>query len=363
MNRTASELGSPAPKGHSVADLAQRLGGELRGDGHATIRGVNSLDQAKPDEITFISSGAYANDWSKSNAGTAVVNKGLSPIDKDGAPRPLILVPSAEIAMIALLELFATPEPVPEVGVHPTAFVHASAKLGKQVRIGPHVSVGAYASIDDNVVLHAGVRIYDNVGVGAGTVIHANTVIRHHCKIGRGVILHQNVSIGADGFGYRPDPRGGGLLKVPHLGNVVLEDGVEIGANSCVDRGKFGSTVVGSGTKIDNLVQVGHNCKIGHCCVIAGCVGISGSVTIGDGVQIGGAAGIIDNLKVGDGARLGGMAFVTRDVPAGVTFLGHPADEAQSALRQWASVRKLPELIRRLSKGQESGEQQLRRHV
>jgi len=168
--------------------------------------------------------------------------------------------------------------------------------------------------------------------------------------IGRGVILHQNVSIGADGFGYRPDPTGRGLLKVPHIGNVILEDGVEIGSNSCVDRAKFGSTIVGAGTKIDNICQIAHNCRIGRCCVIAGCAGISGSVTIGDGVQMGGMVGIIDHINIGSGARLGAMCFVMRDIPAGQSVLGYPADDGQTVLRQWASVRKLPGLLRPLSR-------------
>jgi UDP-3-O-[3-hydroxymyristoyl] glucosamine N-acyltransferase len=263
--------------------------------------------------------------------------------------------------MIGLLEMFFVPEPVPALGVHPSAVVDPTATLGAQVRIGPHVSIAAGASIGDGVVLHAGVRIYEYVAIGAGTVVHANTVIRHRCRIGKSVILHQNVSIGADGFGYRPDPKSATLLKVPHLGNVVLEDGVEIGANTGVDRGKFGSTIIGAGTKVDNLVQIGHNVRIGRCCVIAGCVGISGSVQIGDGVQVGGAAGFIDHVQVGDRAKIGAMTLVTKDMPPGATWLGLPADEAQATLRQWASVRKLPELIRRLTKSLESGEQVMRR--
>ena len=173
--------------------------------------------------------------------------------------------------------------------------------------------------------------------------------------------MHQTVSIGADGFGYRPDPSGAGLLKMPHLGNVIIEDGVEIGANSCVDRAKFGSTVVGAGTKVDNLVQIAHNCTIGRCCVIAGCTGLSGSVKIGDGAQIGGGVGITDHVTVGPGAKIGARSFVMRDVPAGAVSLGHPADESQSTLRQWASVRKLPELLRRLSKLLDASEQRVRR--
>jgi UDP-3-O-[3-hydroxymyristoyl] glucosamine N-acyltransferase len=162
---------------------------------------------------------------------------------------------------------------------------------------------------------------------------------------------HQGVSIGADGFGYRPDPHGGGLLKVPHLGTVEVGDRVEIGANACVDRGKFGATVVGEGTKIDNLVQIAHNCRIGRSCIIAGLCGLSGSVTLEDGVVLGGNVGIADHVTIGAGARIGAKAGVMSDVPAGRSMLGCPADDLRAALRQMAAVRKLPDLIRGLSSG------------
>jgi UDP-3-O-[3-hydroxymyristoyl] glucosamine N-acyltransferase len=172
--------------------------------------------------------------------------------------------------------------------------------------------------------------------------------------VGRGVIMHQHVSIGADGFGYRPAPDGRGLTKMPHIGKVIIEDGVEIGAGTCIDRAKFGSTVIGAGTKIDNLVQIAHNCQIGRCCLIAGQSGLGGSVTLGDGVILGGAAGVVEHMTIGAGARVGARSLVTRHVPPGASRLGTPADDAQSTMRQWASVRQLPEVLRRM-KAAESG--------
>jgi UDP-3-O-[3-hydroxymyristoyl] glucosamine N-acyltransferase len=199
-------------------------------------------------------------------------------------------------------------------------------------------------------VLQPGVRIHADVVVGASSILHANTVVRHECVIGRRVILHQNVSIGADGFGYRPAPDGRGLVKMPHIGNVVIEDDVEIGANSCVDRGKFGSTVIGAGTKIDDLCMIAHNVRIGRCCVLAGRTSISGSVTIGHGVQMGGSSGVADHLTIGNGARIGAGAGVVRDMPAGATWMGFPADDASVVKRQWVALKRLPELVRRLGK-------------
>jgi UDP-3-O-[3-hydroxymyristoyl] glucosamine N-acyltransferase len=352
---------APSEVSYTVAELAHRLKGELRGDGTRLITGINTVEAAGPTEITFIMSSEFLRIWGKSKAGAAVISRKLdAELALLSNDRPLIIARDAEIDSISLLELFCKPEPVPELGPHPTSVIHSTVKLGKGVRIGPHVSIDAHAAIGDDVVLHAGVRIYESVEIGAGTVIHANTVIRHRCRIGRGVIMHQGVSIGADGFGYRPDPNGAGLMKMPHLGNVVIEDSVEIGANSCIDRAKFGSTRIGAGTKIDNQVQIAHNCTIGRCCIIAGCVGMSGSVSVGDGALIAGAVGITDHIKVGAGAKVGAMSLVMQDVPAGATYLGHPADPAQSVLRQWASVRKLPGLLRRLTKSSEGDQQQLR---
>jgi len=334
----------------SAASLCRRLGGRLVGHGEMPIAGVNALDEATADEITFIADPRHARRWGASRAAAAVVTEGLQPAGHDPQKRALIYVPDAELAVASLLELFQPPEVLPEVGVHATAWVHERARLGRGVRIGPHVSVEADCVIEDNVILYAGVRLYAQVTIGAGSVLHANCVVRSRCRLGRAVILHQNVSIGADGFGYRPAADGQGLVKIPQIGTVIIEDGVEIGANSCVDRAKFGSTVIGAGTKIDNLVQIGHNCRIGRGCVIVAQTAIAGSVTIGQGVVIAGCVGISDHLRIGDGARIGGGSGITRDIPAGETWLGYPASPAGETLRQWATIRKLPSLIQRISR-------------
>lgn len=334
------EDGAPAL---TAKELADRLGGSLEGPGDRIIRGVNSLAEAGADDITFITTDAYAQRWASSRAGAAVVSEKITLPASNEPSRAIIRVKNAELALIEVLERFAPPPPRVEPGVHPTAWVDPSATIGEGVAIGPHVTIGPRSTIGDSAVLHAGVHVYEDAAIGAGSTLHANVVIRERCRVGARVILHQGVSIGADGFGYRPAPDGSGLKKMPHLGTVVIEEDVEIGANSCVDRGKFGATTIGRGTKIDNLVQIGHNCRIGRSCVIAAMCAMGGSVTVGDGVQIGGAVAIADHITIGSGAKLGGKSAVMRDVAAGQAVVGYPADRSQDTLRQWAAVRTLPD--------------------
>lgn len=311
---------------YNTSDIAKRLQGELFGSPDVVIRGVGSIEDAADDEITLITNHGYLEHWANSNAAAAVISRDLKMHELSSTSRPMIVVPDAELAMIEVLQLFLPAAPVPEVGVHPTAWVHPESKVHDLARIGPHVSVDRGASIDERVVLHAGVRIYENVEIGSDSILHANCVIRERCHLGRRVICHPGVTIGADGFGYRAHPDDPGLLKIPHIGTVNVEDDVEIGANSCIDRGKFGATVIGRGTKIDNLCQIGHNCRVGRNCVIAGLSGLSGSVIIGNDVKIGGRVGIAEHITVGDGASLGGGSGVIHDIGPGETHLGYPAD-------------------------------------
>ncbi len=334
----------------TTAELADRVRGELCGRDDLTVTGVNALDDASTGDITFLADEAHAARWSAASAVAAVVSRDLQPAGHDPDSRALIRVPDAALAMIELLQVFAPAPPLPDVGTHPTAWVHPDATLGRDVRIGPHVSIDRGTTVGHRVVLHAGTRLYPNVSIGDESVVHANTVIRQRCRIGRRVVLHENVSIGADGFGYEAAPDGSGVLKVPQIGTVEIEDDVEIGAGSCVDRAKFGVTVIGAGTKIDNLVQIGHNCRIGRHCVIVALSGLAGSVTLEDGVTLAGAVGVADHVTIGRGATVGAQSGVMRDIPPGKTYLGTPAVEARQFFRQFAALGQLPDWMRRVSR-------------
>jgi UDP-3-O-[3-hydroxymyristoyl] glucosamine N-acyltransferase len=334
---------------YTTADLAQRVSGELRGRPDLPITGVNALGDASAQEITFIADEAHSRRWAGARAGAAVVSADLEPAGHDPETRALIVVPNAALTVIELLQLFAPPTPQPGLGVHPSAFVHEGATLGSDVCIGPHVSIDDGATIGDRVALHAGVRIYPGVEIGDDSVLHCNAVIRERCRLGRRVILHPNVSIGTDGFGFELSSDGTRRVKVPHIGTVIIEDNVEIGAGSCVDRAKFGATVIGTGTKLDNLVQVAHNCHVGRDCVIAALTGIGGSTVVGDGVRIAGAVGIADHLSIGEGATIAAHSGVMKDIPPGETHLGSPSAEIRQALRQMAAIRKLPDWMHQAS--------------
>lgn len=339
-----SRLRTPPITTYSIRELAERLSGTLAGDASIEIDGIEQIEWAVAHQLTFIGSRAYASLWEKSGASAAVVSQAISL--EPGPGRAVIRVADADLAMAQVLALFEPPAPSQPAGIHPAAQVDPTSTIGESASIGAGCYIGPRVSIGKGTRLYPNVTVLDEAVIGEGCVLWPGVVVRDRCRIGNGCILHAGVSIGADGFGYRPSADRRSLVKIPHIGSVQIGNGVEIGANSCVDRGKFSATVIGDGTKIDNLVQIGHNCRIGRCCVIAACTGVAGSVTLGDGVMVGGCVAIKDHITIGSGARIGGGSGVTGDVAAGMTVVGYPAREHQDTLRQWAALKKLPELLR-----------------
>lgn len=333
--------------------LAELIGAKLNGPGDIVITDVAGVEKAGPGALTFVRSLRFAKMWSASKASAAIVTSGIDVPGHDPAARALLFVPDADLAMIKLLEVAAKtfPAHTPGAGVHPSAVVDPTATIEPGAEIGAKCVIGPRSVIGARAVLMPSVTIGADVKVGSGTVLNPGVVVYDRCTIGARCIMHAHVSIGADGFGFRPDPSGRGLVKVPHVGTVEIGNDVEIGANSCVDRGKFGPTTVGDGTKIDNLVQIAHNCRIGRSVIICGVTGIAGSVTIGDGAVIAGCCGIADNLTVGAGARLGAKTGLLENVPPGQTWTGLPAAPHSQQMRSWAAIRKLPEVLRALKRG------------
>jgi UDP-3-O-[3-hydroxymyristoyl] glucosamine N-acyltransferase len=335
---------------HTTGSIAAAVEGKLVGRADIGISGLAGLDEAGPGMLTFIRDRGFSHKWRDSKASAALVTEDVAVDGHDESSRALIYVKSADVAMLKILSALAWKAEVPATGVHPSAIVDPTAKIAATARVGPMCIVGARTVVSDGCVLVSRVTLGADVAIGPGSTLHPGVVIYDRCSIGAQTILHANVSIGADGFGYVPAPDGRGLLKVPHIGTVKIGSGVEIGANSCVDRGKFGATLIGDGAKIDNLVQVGHNVTIGRCAIVCGVTGIAGSVTVGEGAIIGGHVGVADGFTIGAGAKIGAKSGVMCDVPANETWTGVPAAPHREQMRTWSAVKKLPEVLRLLKK-------------
>jgi UDP-3-O-[3-hydroxymyristoyl] glucosamine N-acyltransferase len=325
-------------KNYSVQEINAILKGEIIGTTLQRISSPEQLELATNIQISFIGNKKYEKFWALSNAPIAIVNSDIS-IDP-GLNRAFIKVKNADLAMTEILSLFAQCAPKFDEVIHATAVVHTSAIIGEGSFIGAGCYIGPDVVLGENVIVYPNVTILDGCTIGINTVIWSGTVVRERCHIGSNCILHPNATIGADGFGFRPCPEKG-LVKIPQIGNVIIGNGVEIGSGSCVDRGKFSSTILGDGCKIDNLVQIGHNSVLGKFCIMAGNSGLAGSVTLGDGVIIGGSASIKDHVTIGSGAVIGAGSGVTGDIEAGKTMLGYPAVEARKALKQWAILKRM----------------------
>ena len=318
------------------------------GDGTLALTGLAQVDDARPGELTFIGDAAYVDRWPDSRASAAIVSAGLDLQPREG--QALIVVDSADLAMAAVLGHLAPPPIGPPPGRHATAVVAEDAEVADDAAIGPHCVIGPRARVGAGAVLHAHVVVMDDSVVGDGSVLWPSVVIRERCVVGRRCVLEPNVVLGADGFGYRADTSGAQprIVKVPHLGHVELGDEVELGAGTTVDRGKFGATTIGHGSKLDNQCQVGHNCRIGRMVMISGCTGIAGSVNIGDGALIGGGVSFRDHVTVGPGAQIAGAAVIGEDVPAKAKWAGYPAHDSRDAFREMAAVRQLPGLLKKV---------------
>ena len=320
----------------TLKTLVDALGGELVGNDVHVDR-VSSIANSGAGSITFIVDSKYRNDLANTKASAVILakeNQALTDL-------PCIVV-SNPYAYFAQVSALLNPKVLPVEGVHPSAVVDQSVSVPASCSIGANTVIAKGVVLADGVVLGAGCYLGENVSIGQHTELQANVTVYADCHIGQHCVIASGATIGADGFGFRPDPQKG-LVKIPQIGNVVIGNGVEIGANSCVDRGKFSSTVLGDGCKIDNLVQIGHNSKLGRFCIMAGNSGLAGSVTLGNGVIIGGSASIKDHTTLGDGAIVGAGSGVVGDVAAGKTVLGYPAVDARDALKQWAILKRLVE--------------------
>lgn len=326
-------------KSFTIEELTNILGGEIVGTTDQSILGLAEIDKADNSQITFIGSRKYAQKWENSNASVAIVNAELQV--EPGDNRAFIKVKNADLAMAELLEIFTEDTPYFDEDIHPSAVIDKTAQIGNNTKIGAGCYIGKDVVLGEGVIIYPNVTILDETRIGDHTVIWSGTVIRERTKIGNNCIFQINVSIGADGFGYRPSEDGRGLVKIPHIGNVVIGNDVEIGANTSIDRAKFSSTILGDGCKIDNQVQIAHNCVLGRSCIMAGASGLAGSVTLGDGVVIGGSASIKDHTTIHSGATVGAGSGVLADVPAGKTVLGYPAADARDKLKEWVATRKL----------------------
>jgi UDP-3-O-[3-hydroxymyristoyl] glucosamine N-acyltransferase len=324
----------------SAAEIAEHLQGEIVGDGSVRLSGFASADTAKVGDLTFAEKETYFS-AAEQSAATAILVSG----DFSSSKKVLIRVPNARIAMARVMPLFYPPEK-PTQGIHPTAIIDPTAKVNPTAYIGPHCILSAGVRVGARSALLSGNYIGPETHIGDDACFYQNVVVYAKSQIGDRVTIHAGSVIGADGFGYVLDE--GRHRKLLQIGNVVINDDVEIGANTTIDRATLGSTVIGQGTKVDNLVQIAHNVVIGRNCIIMGQAGIAGSTQLGDYCVIGAQAGILGHLKFGQASMVGGKSGVTRDIPDGQAVLGYPAAPEKQAKRQWAAMQRLPELARRV---------------
>ena len=321
-------------KVYTLKQLAELLKGTLAGPPDLTVRGVGDLALATDDQISFITDKKYLPQAAATRA-RALATSPEIPVDK-----PHIVVARPDLAFAELLAIFAPPRPDPAPGVHSTAVVESP--LPPSVCVDAHAFIGPGVSVGENTVIYPNVTIGPETRIGRDCLIWPGVVIRERVTIGDRVIIHPNATIGADGFGY--NLQNGRHVKIQHIGTVVVEDDVEIGAGACIDRAKAGVTRIGAGSKIDNLVQIGHNVTVGPNSILVAQVGIAGSTTLGAYVVLGGKVGVREHVTIGDQAQAAACSCISKDIPPGLVVNGVPAVDNRDYLRQHAALRRLPEL-------------------
>jgi UDP-3-O-[3-hydroxymyristoyl] glucosamine N-acyltransferase len=326
----------------TAREISELVGGELVGDGDAVVTRLRSILSAGQGDVTFLARATYAARARASQASVILVGRDW----KEPLKQTLIRVDNPSAAFQRLTEATAPPPVQFAPGIHPTAVIAPDAKLGRDVSVQPYAVIEPGAEIGDGTVVGAYTYIGHDVKIGAQCLFYPHVVIRDRCLVGNRVILHPGVVIGADGFGYDSGPQG--HKKIPQLGIVEIGDDVEMGANSTVDRARFDRTSIGQGTKIDNLVQIGHNCVVGRHCIICSQVGVSGSCVIGDGVILAGQVGLADHLNIGDGAIALAKSGLHQDVPPKGKVFGAVARPASEEMKLEACKARLPELFARV---------------
>lgn len=326
--------------------IALLINGKVDGDDKVEVNSFGKIEEAKKGQLAFLANPKYEEYLYTTNASIIIVNETQEL--KQPLQATLIRVPDAYLAFASLLQKYQEMMQEQLIGIQQPSFIDATAKLGKNVFVGAFAYVGENASIGDNVKLYSGVYVGNDVKIDDNTILHPGVKIYFGCVVGKHVTIHAGTVIGGDGFGFAPQDNGS-YKKVPQIGNVVIEDNVEIGCNTTIDRATVGSTIIHTGTKVDNLVQIAHNVEIGSNTVIAAQAGVSGSTKLGSNIMMGGQSGIVGHVQIADGTKINAQSGVTKSIKQKNTAVtGSPAHDYTSALRSQALSRNLPQLEKRI---------------
>ncbi len=326
---------------YDLKTIAEMIGAKIDGNPEITISGLAKIEEAGPGQLTFIANPKYEKFIHQTKASAILVAENFPQSDKT-----LLRCKDPYFAFMTLVKQFYGGGPSLSKGIHPTAVIGEGTHLGKDVAIGAHVVIGENCDIGDGVQLYPGVVLSNEVSIGRDSILYANVSVRERCRIGERVIIQMGAVIGSDGFGFAFHE--GRYHKIPQMGIVIIEDDVEIGANTTIDRATLGATVIRRGTKLDNLIQVAHNVEIGEHTVMAAQTGIAGSTKVGNYVKMGGQVGLAGHIEIGDQVTLGAQSGVDKSIPAGEYYFGYPARPARTVMREISALTRLPELLRRV---------------